>query len=215
MKNIVPIQATTQGHVLVADIVEDLVLTKEGGAAIVLKSPALNFSLLSSREQEAITYAYSALLNSLSFPIQILIRSQRKDVSNYLEFLEKQEGKQVNPKLRSLMNSYRQFVINTVKRKNVLEKEFFIIIPFSPYELGISAGGFLKLVSPSKKKKIPYAKEYIIKKAKTVLYPRRDHLVRQSGRLGLKPKQLTSEELIGLFVKLYNPGGEKEENETS
>lgn len=203
MKSITPIQSTTQHHLLIADVVDDLVLTKEGGAALILRSSALNFSLLSQREQEAMTFAYAALLNSLSFPIQIFVRSQRKDVSDYLDFLAKQETKQENEKLRGLMSSYREFVINMVKKKNVLEKEFFIVIPFSPFEMGISARGVLGLVSLKSRRSVPFPKEYVVKKAKTALYPRRDHLMRQVGRLGLKLKQLTTEEILQLFSKIY------------
>lgn len=198
-----PIKATTQRHLLIADVVDDILLTKAGGATLILRSSALNFSLLSQREQEAITFAHAALLNSLSFPIQILVRSQRKDVSDYLDFLANQETKQENEKLKGLMSSYREFVLNMVKKKNVLEKEFFIIIPFSPFETGISPRGVLNLVSPKNRRSVPFSKEYITKKAKTILYPRRDHIIRQVGRLGIKLKQLTTEEILQLFSKIY------------
>lgn len=204
---ILPIQASTQSHLLIADITEDIVLTKEGGAALVLEASALNFSLLSEKEQEAITYAYAAFLNSLSFTIQIIVRSKKKDVSNYLHFLEENEQKQKNPKLKEIMSSYREFVAQIVKKRNVLEKQFFIIIPFSPFELGLSATGmFNELIR--KKKTLPYSKEYVVKKAKTALYPRRDHLIRQSGRLGLKLRQLKTEELARLFFNIYKTNEE-------
>lgn len=211
----------TQQHLLVADITNDIVLTKEGGAALVLKTSALNFSLLSGKEQEAITYAYAAFLNSLSFPVQILIRSQRKDVSTYLNFLKEQETQQTNEKLRGLMSSYQEFVTQIVKKKNVLEKEFYIIIPFSPYELGISATqvlgelwtGVSSTLSPfgatpitKAHKTLPFSKDYVIKKAKTVIYPRRDHVIRQSGRFGVKLRQLTTEDLAHLLHGIYRQG---------
>lgn len=211
----------TQHHLLVSDITNDVVLTKEGGAALVLETSALNFSLLSGKEQEAITYAYAAFLNSLSFPVQILIRSQRKDVSTYLNFLKEEASKQTNSKLAGLMNSYQEFVTQIVKKKNVLEKEFYIIIPFSPYELGISATQILgelwtatrATLSPfggtaitKTHKTLPFSKDYVIKKAKTVLYPRRDHVIRQSGRFGVKLRQLTTEDLAHLLHGIYKQG---------
>lgn len=183
-------------------------MTKDGGAALVLRSSALNFSLLSEKEQEAVTVSYAALLNSLSFPIQILVRSQKKDITRYLAFLDTQEKLQTNPQLKSLMVVYKNFVSQMVKKRNVLEKEFYIVIPFSPLELGITTGGFIDLFTPSvrtkKAKSLPYSKSYIIKKAKTVLYPKRDHLIRQVGRLGIKMDQLTTEDLATLFFKIYN-----------
>lgn len=200
--NILPISSTTQQHLLIADIIDDLVLTKEGGAALILRASALNFSLLSEKEQEAITYAYSAFLNSLSFPIQIVVRSQKKDVTNYLKYLKEQEEKQTNGKLKKLIADYQEFVAQIVKRRNVLEKEFYIVIPFSPFELGLSTAGAINQIL-GKKKNVPYDEDYVIKKVQTALGPKRDHIVRQSGRLGIKVEQLSTEEIARVFWQIY------------
>ena len=80
----IPLTAPTHYHLPISDITDDIVLYKDGGAALVMESTSLNFSLLSEKEQEAVIAAYAALLNSLSFAIQIVIRTQRKDISNYL-----------------------------------------------------------------------------------------------------------------------------------
>lgn len=210
MANIIPITSSSQHHVIVADIVEDIVLSKDGGAALVLRSTALNFSLLSETEQEAVTLSYASLLNSLSFPIQILVRSQKKDITRYLAFLDEKEKVQPNQQLKELMSAYKKYISQIVKKRNVLEKEFYIIIPFSPIELGISPSHFVSIVSPvsgprsQKARTLPYSRSYIITKAKTILYPKRDHLIRQSGRLGIKMEQLTTEQLATLFFKAYN-----------
>ena len=89
----IPIRASTQEYLPIEDIKNNLVVLKDGSCALVLSVSSVNFDLLSEREQEAIIYAYGALLNSLTFSIQIMIRSQRKDISSYLEILEKQEIK--------------------------------------------------------------------------------------------------------------------------
>lgn len=206
---VTPISSTTQQHVLIADIRDDILLTKEGGAALIMRASALNFSLLSEKEQEAITYAYSAFLNSLSFAIQILVRSQKKDVTNYLNYLKEEADKQTNAKLKILIGSYQTFVAQIVKKRNVLEKDFFIIIPFSPFELGISTTGMLNTLT-RRQRSVPYSKDYVLKKAKTVLYPRRDHVIRQSGRLGIKVQQLTTEDIARLFHNIYRTDGRKE-----
>jgi len=51
----------------------------------------MNFELLSQEEQDAKIYAYSSLLNSLSFPIQVIVRSKRLDITAYLRQLDTQE----------------------------------------------------------------------------------------------------------------------------
>jgi hypothetical protein len=84
----------------------------------------------------------------------------------------------------------------------VLSKKFYIVIPFSALELGVT-----KSVKTLTKRKgpLPFSKSYVVKKAKIILYPKRDHLIRQSNRLGVKLKQLTTEQLIGLYYEIYNP----------
>jgi len=196
-----PISAPSQKHLPIADIVDDLVMYKDGGAAIILETTSLNFGLLSEKEQQAVIAAYAALLNSLSFAIQIVVRSQRKDISSYMEFLDEASSKIQNPKLIKIMASYKNFVSETIKKKNVLGKRFFIVIPFSSLELGVTKS----VLSLAKKGPLPYPKAYAIKKAKVSLYPKRDHLIRQAGRLSIKLKQLSTAELIELFYDVYNP----------
>jgi len=197
-----PLEDTSQNELSIADITDDLVLFKDGGAALVMESTSLNFGLLSEKEQEAVVYAYAALLNSLSFSVQVLVRSQRKDISNYLNYLSDAASRITNPKLQTVMNSYRTFISEIVKKKNVLGKRFFIILPFSPLELGLKQS-FSTTVST--KKQLPFPKSYILKKAQITLNPKRDHLIRQAGRLSIKLTQLTTNELIELFYEFYNP----------
>src|SRR4030065_2704496 len=80
--------ASTQEHLDIEDIRDNLVILKNGNAVFVLQTTAVNFDLLSESEQDAMLFAFAALVNSLTFPIQILIRSKRADVTNYLSRLE-------------------------------------------------------------------------------------------------------------------------------
>jgi hypothetical protein len=197
-----PISSTTQDHLPIADITNDIVIYKDGGAALVMESTSLNFSLLSEKEQEAVIAAYAAMINSLSFSIQIMVRTQRKDISSYIAFIDEQAKKLTHPLLQKLMAEYRGFIMDSVKKKNVLGKSFYVVLYLSPLELGVG-----KSVAVVTKKGItlPFTKSYIIKKTKLTLYSRRDHLIRQAGRLGIKFRQLTTAELIDLFYSIYNP----------
>lgn len=197
-----PLVSTTQAALPVADITHNLILFKDGGVSLVLESTSLNFGLLSEQEQEAVVYSYAALINSLSFQVQILVRTQRKDITNYLRYLDNANHDITNPKLKALMGSYRKFIGETIKKRNVLGKRFFLIIPFSKYELGFAKSNlpFQKQTGP-----LPYSKSYIIKKARTALHPKRDHLIRQASRLGLRLRQLTNEEIVRLIYDVYNP----------
>lgn len=199
---IVPIRSSTQKFVEIEDIDHDVALFVDGSCALVLATTAVNFGLLSEKEQEALIYAYAGLINSLSFPVELLIRSQHKDVTAYLHLLEEQEQKQKNPKLAHSIHDYRLFVATTVKEKDVLDKKFYLIIPFSSLELGAST----KVLFGNKKSGLPYPKDYIFERALTVLIPKRDHMLRLLHRLGLRAYQLNREQLVKLFFTIYNPG---------
>jgi hypothetical protein len=198
---IAPIRASTQSFIEIEDIQHDLVLFADGSVSVVITTSAVNFGLLSEKEQESIIYAYAGLLNSLSFPIQIIIQTKHKDISAYLKLLEDQEAQEKNPKLVKNIHSYRLFVSSMVKENDVLDKKFYIVIPFSNLELGAS----VSLLFGAKRTGLPYDKAYIFDKAQTVLLPKRDQVIRLLSRVGLRATQLDNDGLIKLFFSLYNP----------
>ncbi len=198
------LQSTTQKYLELFDITNDVLLLRDGAVSMVLNSTAINFDLYSEEEQDAAIYAYAALLNSLSFPIEIVIRSQRKDVTSYLELLHQAELKAYNPVNKRNIKDYRQFVEELVQERNVLEKKFYIVITYTAIEGGIISGATF---IPGMNKKAPETldKGTVLEKALTNLAPRRDHLVHQFARIGLSLRQLSTQELIQLFYTMYNP----------
>lgn len=178
---------TTQKHLLISDIADDILLLKDGGGALVLEVSAVNFGLLSSREQIAIISSFAQMLNSLSFSIQIVIHSERLNISSYLEVLDKAQKAQTNPLLSQMITEYKQFIQSVVKENEVLDKKFYIVIPLFSLELGLTA-----------------SKMSLEQKIKTVLLPRRDQIIRQLNRVGLRTTQVLKQELIEVFYDIYN-----------
>jgi len=188
-----PIKSTTQKFIEIEDVKDDIFLLRDGSAGCIIEVGAVNYWLLSAEEQQSMIYAYANLLNSLSFPIQVLILSKKMNISSYLDYIDKKIEQQSNPNLRKLLSFYKEFIKTLIKKGSVLEKRFFFVIPFSPLELGV--GGVASNLN----------KEYIFSRAKTSLYPKRDHLQRLLLKIGLKPKVLFKQEIIELFYDLYNP----------
>lgn len=182
------IVATTQDHLDVETIQNDMVVLKNGLCSVVVSVSAINFGLLSEEEQDATIYAYAGLLNSLSFPLQIVVKSEKKDISSYLELLATQEKKLKDPVLKERMASYRQFIETTISEQNVLDKKFYLVISY-------------QLVTLSGRVDIT---EDLLQKAKADLEPKRDHLIKQLARIGLTAQQLNSQNLISLFHNYYN-----------
>lgn len=189
-----PVKASTQSFIEIEDIRDDIILMKDYSASIVIEVGAVNFWLLSEDEQAGIITAYGNILNSLSFPVQILILSKRMDISSYLEYLQEKAKQEKDSNLAKHLVNYQNFIKNIVKKNTVLEKRFFFVVPFSPLELGAASVTKRKL-----------NKEYIITRAKTSLYPKRDNLLRLLAKVGLKATPLKEQELTELFHNLYNP----------
>lgn len=185
---------TTQQHLSIKDIQDDILLLKNGGGAMVLQVSAVNFGLLSEREQMAIIGSFAQMLNSLSFSIQIVIYSERLNINSYLTLLDKAQKAQTNPLLSQMITGYRQFIQSIVKDMEVLDKKFYIVIPLFSIELGLTA-----------------SKANLEQKIKTVLLPRRDQIIRQLNRVGLQATQLDKMKLIETFYEIYN--GEQTEEQ--
>ncbi len=198
------IRSTTQEFLDVYDIVNDMVLLKDGTAAVILQVGTMNFSLLAEQEQDAVIFTYGSLLNSLNYPIQINIQSQTKDATKYLRLLDEQITKASSDRKAALIRQYRDFVAALIKERNVLQKRFYIIVPATPGEMG--------LITPSSVLPGKNAfdinsveKSVLIEKATNILEPRRDHLTSQFNRLGLYVRQLSTQEIIQNFYINYNP----------
>lgn len=189
-----PVKASTQSFIEIEEIKDDIVLLKDFSACCVIEVGAVNFWLLSTEEQTAMIYSYAGLLNSLSFPVQILILSKKMDISSYLDYLNNKIDNQQNELLKKSLVSYRDFIKTIVKKNVVLEKRFFFVIPFSPLELGVSGVNTSSL-----------NKEYVITRAKTSLYPKRDNLLRLLAKIGLSATVLQGQFLAELYYNLYNP----------
>ncbi len=201
------ITATTQQHLDIEDIKENLVILKNGSAAAVLKTTAVNFDLLSEIEQDAIIAAFSMLINSITFPIQIVIRSKKLDISGYLEKVIKVEKKIEDPLLRHQAEAYRKFVKETISKNEVLDKKFYIILSTNrpikqgqadPFEF------FTRLFGTHAKRK-NFNIRQALKNAKTELEPKLDHIIKEFRRIGVKAEQLETQELVELYFDIYNP----------
>src|SRR5690242_17531577 len=115
MKNQNAITSTTQEFLDIYDITNDLVILKTGAVSLVITVTAMNFGLLAEEEQDAIIYGYAGLLNSLNYSIQIVIRSQTKDVTNYLNLLKQKEDETINRVRKDQIRRYREFVADLVQ----------------------------------------------------------------------------------------------------
>lgn len=191
------LRSTTQRFTEIVDVTDNVVVFSSGNACLIIEVTATNFSLLSKEEQDAKIFAYSSLLNSLSFSIQIFIRSKKIDISSYLKLLEQEARETQNQTLGDRIRQYKDFVQELVRVNTILDKKFYIVIPYSFLETG--TGQFqtpIKKVQEQKKTTAAQAKAALDLKAKSLLS--------QLQRLNLFAKTLEKEELTKIFYEVYN-----------
>jgi hypothetical protein len=196
--------STTQSFLAIYDITHNLVIMKDGAASTIIAVDAMNFGLLAEEEQDAIMYAYAALLNSLNYPVHIVIQSQTKDVTNYLNTLQAKEAEITSSLMKKRVQSYREFVANLIRDRNVLDKKFYVVIHATSLEMGfIGPSNFVPGKADFDVSTVE--RGVIIEKATNILEPKKDHLISQFARIGLYARQLETQEIIRLFYANYNP----------
>lgn len=192
---------STQQHLDIEDIRDDLVILKNGDISLVLETTSLNFELFSDEEQDARILSFASLLNAVKFPIQIVIRTERTDVNEYIDKLKQYHDQYISEALRKQMEIYIKFIRNLTVKTEILNKRFFVVIPmrFSPVSKGFS----LTDVLLGKPKTIDVTKN--LQRAKDDLYPKRELIIKQFRKIGIKAWQMKSDELVQLYYDIYDP----------
>jgi hypothetical protein len=196
--------SSTQKYVNVAEVRDGIIVLKTGALRSVLLVSSLNFDLKSTEEQDAIIGQYQGFLNSLDFPVQILISSRRFNVKPYLELLRDEEKQQENELLRFQISEYKSFIKNLTEVSNIMSKFFYVVVPFSPVE-DEQNGFFQKMLGIFRTKEATFAHGDLFETYKSQLLQRLNHIATALGGAGLNITQLNTEEVIELLYSSYNP----------
>ena len=124
--------SSTQEHLRFSEIHDGVVITKTGELRVILMVSSINFALKSEQEQNAIIFAYQNFLNSLTFPLQIMMQSKKLDLSKYLVRLREASDSQTNELLRLQTMDYIDFIQRLVNIANIMDKKFYVVVPFMP-----------------------------------------------------------------------------------
>lgn len=198
---------STQMYMRIAEIHDDTVVLKNGGLRIVLKATALNFNLKSEQEQNALIAGYQSFLNTLDFPVQIVVRSKKMDIDQYIEKLRGLGENQANPLLKKQTFEYADFIQKLVEYADIMAKEFYVVIPFNPYRA--EKMNFFEKFMSRLRPRDSYAevkkRHGEFEQLKKDLNQRINVVKTGLENCGVKSEQLTTQELIELFYNIYNP----------
>lgn len=202
---------STQNVLQIAEIRDGIVIMNDGSYRGVVMAKSINFDLMSPQEQEAVEYSYQGFLNSLYFPVQIFIRSQRVDLQPYIEKLDKIRGEHDNMLLAYLMEDYIQYIAGLSQQTNIMDKKFYVVVPYFPHtdvqkalEQSKNFFGGLSQLFSSKEQHV-VINEADLETAKTELRNRVQALLGGLQQCGIQALPLDTQELIELYYDTYNP----------
>lgn len=203
---------STQNSLQIAEIRDGIVIMNDGSYRAVVMCKAINFDLMSPQEREAVEYSYQGFLNSLYFPVQIFVRSQKVDLRPYIEKLDKIRSEHENMLLALLMEDYINFMSDLATQTNVMDKKFYVVVPlFQTVEVGKAVGkvanaskGFLANAFGQKEQKV-VINEADLERAKTELRNRVQAVIGGLQQAGIQSLPLDTQELIELYYDAYNP----------
>ncbi len=199
---------STQNTLQIAEIRDGIVIMNDGSFRAVLAAQSINFDLMSPQEREAVEYSYQGFLNSLYYPIQIFIRSQKVDMRPYIEKLDKIRSEHDNMLLALLMEDYITFMTDITYQTNIMDKRFYVVVPFfneiDAQKAVQASKGFLTNIFGKKEEKITI-NEQDLEKAKTELRNRIQSTMAGLQQCGVQSVPLDTQELIELYYDAYNP----------
>jgi len=188
---------STQEFLEIKQIRNGVIVLKNNALRAVLMVSSLNFALKTAEEQEAILYQFQNFLNSLDFTCQIVASSRRLNITGYLDKLKELEEKEENELLKLQIKEYHSFIEGLMTGGNVVQKNFYVVVPFTIFEQK----------GPNKRKLRVFSEltEKDFQRAKGQLIQRVEFVALGLKRCGLQAIPLTTSELIELFWSLYHP----------
>lgn len=200
---------STKDFVEIADIRDNVVILKDGTLRGVVEVSSMNFELKSADEQTAIISAFQNFLNSVDFPLQIVINSRKLDIGPYLKSLDTLQQTIQNELLKIQAVEYTRFIKGLTELANIMAKKFYISVPFHVIEAPTKEGGGIfgaikSTVKPSKFIKTITDQE--LEQYKIQLEQRIEVIMTGLSGMGLDTRTLGREDLMTLFYGYYNPG---------
>lgn len=200
---------STQNSLSLSEVRDSIVIMNDGTFRAVVACKSINFDLMSDREREGVEYSYQNFLNSLNFPVQILVRSQRVDIGPYIEKLVNTRRSQDNMLLGVLMDDYINFIDALAQEANIMEKSFYIVIPYFPQgdaaNLVEQGKGFFGKLFAQPQNKVTKIDTANYEKAKSELKRRVDTVTAGLFQMGVQSVQLDTRALGELYYNYYNP----------
>lgn len=199
----------TQEFVPIKEVRDGIIVLKDGSLRSIVLASSINFSLKSDDERQATLQEFQNFLNSLDFTVQIHIESRKLDIRPYIALLEQQEKVQMNDLMQIQVREYIGFIKNFTESTNIMSKNFFVVIPYTPPIIGAGKkgpGGVVASLIPNKTSNAVSLSDEVFEEYRTQLEQRTSVVEEGLVRCGVRIRELGTEAIVELFYKIFNPG---------
>lgn len=174
-------KASAHGQININGVKDGVLLLPHNRYRMVLQVSSLNFELKSDDEQDAIIETYESFLNSIGFPLQILIRTREVDLDKYLDDLKQRLEAETEQVYRDQLDAYDGFIRGLIQTNKILTHVFYVILPYD---------------SDAKTEFDAIREQLAI---------RLDIVRKGLARMGMHSRELASLEILDLFYSFYSP----------
>jgi hypothetical protein len=203
-----PTSKSTQDFVPVSEVRDGIIVLKDKSLRAVLLASSLNFALKSEDEQTAFIVQFQNFLNSLDFSTQIFVQSRMLDIRPYIATLEVAYKGQLDDLMRIQIREYIEFIKSFTEAANIMTKNFFVVVPYSPPAISLGGGGITSRLPFGNASTSPEHANRSFEEQVSQLEQRISIVQQGLVRCGVRTVQLGTEEAIELLYKLFNPGEE-------
>lgn len=196
--------ASTQKFLKIKGIRDGVVILETGGLRSILLASSINFALMSEEEQKGKVFAFQDFLNSLEFPIEIVVQTRRLNIGKYVERIKEAERMQENELLRMQIAAYSEYILSLVELANITTSHFYVVVPYTPPVIG-KKGPLDKIKSFLQPAAEVKAEIETFEKGKEELHMRVNHVIGGLSGMGIRAAALDTQEIVELLYSWYNP----------
>ncbi len=192
-------------HFKVEDI-RDGAICLPGGRwrAVLAVESVVSFRLLANNEREQIFGGFRSFLNTLSFPVQIMYRSELADVSGYEQEMARAMEEMEHERLVPYARDHVDFVRLIAEEHGLLEQKYYVVVS-AEEGVASAAVGFKALAGRLNRDRRARQARLDREAALAQLEMRCDAVERGLSRCGAVARRLDDAELAVLFYRCWNP----------
>ena len=174
-------KGSARSQIGIKEVKDGILILPDNRYRSVLSTSSVNFELQSENEQDVIVDAFQSFLNSLTVPIQILVRVRELDIDRYLEDFQAKLMDESEDIYKKQLDNYSEFIRKLVAGNKILSRRFYLVIPHDNKN---------KEDFNTVKEQLMLEQEIIIKGLE---------------KIGMTARQLSSLEVLDLFYSFYRP----------